>query len=233
MRDVEFSPAVEAQHHRLDRSDYQNIFVIGDVHGCRGTLERLISAIDPSPDDLLVLVGDLVRRGPDSRGVIELVRSSPNIRSVRGNNEEKIILGRKRVPDLTVKDIRWLRTLPVAISWPGNLVIHGGFDPWKPLENHTVHDLQNIASIADDGADRPYWWEVYTGRVRVFFGHKVLERPLVGDSAIGLDTGCCYGGQLSAFDCSTGRVITEKAPETYKDRPPRKVISPTTQATMT
>lgn len=192
MRDVAFSPAVEAQCRRINRAIYESVNVVGDVHGCRATLERLLQRVDPATDDLVVLVGDLVRRGPDSRGVIDLVRSTPNVVSVRGNNEEKIIRGKKHLPELTASDISWLRELPATLSWDGHLVVHGGIDPRKPRDELTVRDLQNTASISDDGG-RPYWWEVYDGPERVFFGHKVLERPFVGPSAVGLDTRCAYG----------------------------------------
>ena len=44
---------------------------IGDIHGCLAALETLLAAIRPQPDDTIVLLGDYVDRGPNSRGVIE------------------------------------------------------------------------------------------------------------------------------------------------------------------
>lgn len=46
---------------------------IGDIHGCSAALRALINAIQPATDDTLVLLGDYVDRGPDSRGVIDAV----------------------------------------------------------------------------------------------------------------------------------------------------------------
>ena len=48
--------------------------VIGDVHGCVDELSNLLSACEHGPVDQVVLVGDLVAKGPDSPGVLALVR---------------------------------------------------------------------------------------------------------------------------------------------------------------
>ena len=46
---------------------------IGDVHGCSAALAALIHAIGPGPEDVLVTLGDYIDRGPDSRGVLDLL----------------------------------------------------------------------------------------------------------------------------------------------------------------
>jgi serine/threonine protein phosphatase 1 len=63
---------------------------IGDMHGCRLALDGLLEALAPEGQDQLVLLGDYVDRGPDSRGVIEsLIELSRRCRLVRlmGNHE--------------------------------------------------------------------------------------------------------------------------------------------------
>ncbi|WP_423745195.1 metallophosphoesterase family protein (plasmid) [Haladaptatus sp. SPP-AMP-3] len=224
MNSAPFNRSISAQHRAIDLADWNDVYVIGDVHGCRKTLDKLVGELAPSDDDLLVFVGDLVRRGPDSHGVVELVRSSDNMLSVRGNNEEKLLRGRRVTPDLTEADLRWLFSLPVVITWENALVVHGGIDPRKPLGEHTVDDLQNVESLGDDG--RPFWWERYSGDDRVFFGHTVLERPVVEDAAVGLDTGCVYGGALTAYDVRRDRTIRVEPARTHKERPPEKFVRP-------
>lgn len=55
------------------------LYVIGDTHGCLDTLEEMYALIqrdldwDPPADWHLVLLGDYVDRGPDSRGVLDWV----------------------------------------------------------------------------------------------------------------------------------------------------------------
>jgi serine/threonine protein phosphatase 1 len=44
---------------------------IGDIHGCVQALDAIVEAIQPTRDDRLVLLGDYVDRGPDSRAVID------------------------------------------------------------------------------------------------------------------------------------------------------------------
>ena len=69
-------------------------FVIGDVHGEREQLERVLDRLPfVAPDDTLVLLGDYLDRGPDSRGVIERLRRLPEetagkVVLLRGNHED-------------------------------------------------------------------------------------------------------------------------------------------------
>jgi serine/threonine protein phosphatase 1 len=64
-------------------------WVIGDVHGMRLALEALLAAIsarDKHPRFLFT--GDYVNRGPDARGVLNLLVSLPNASFVRGNHDD-------------------------------------------------------------------------------------------------------------------------------------------------
>lgn len=68
------------------------ILVIGDIHGCFDELQALhqkavIEHNDGIPFDYVILVGDLCNKGPDSGKVIKWARTTPNVRSVRGNHE--------------------------------------------------------------------------------------------------------------------------------------------------
>lgn len=46
---------------------------IGDIHGCSAALAAVLEAIAPEADDTLITLGDYIDRGPDSRGVVELL----------------------------------------------------------------------------------------------------------------------------------------------------------------
>ncbi|EMA05556.1 serine/threonine protein phosphatase 1 [Haloarcula vallismortis] len=222
-----FNPAIDASHRRIHSNEWEDIYVVGDVHGCRATLEGLLSRLDPTPEELVVFVGDLVRKGPDSAGVVDIVRRTPNFITVRGNNEQKLIDGRKSIPSLTDDDLSWIASLPVAISWDDSLVVHGGVDHRKPIAEHELTELLNMRSLVPDGSyDRPYWFETRRDAPRIFFGHTVLSEPFETSSAVGLDTGCVYGGQLTAYRCSTGKFITVDPGTTHEDRSADSIVDP-------
>lgn len=67
---------------------------VSDIHGCLAALEALLAAIRPQPADTLVLLGDYVDRGPDSRGVIERIfslRQQCHLVPLLGNHDEMMV----------------------------------------------------------------------------------------------------------------------------------------------
>lgn len=224
LSDDDLAPEVAERHLRLDVDAWDDVFVVGDVHGCRAELEELLAALDPSDDDLVLIVGDLIRKGPDSHGVVELVRDTPNVFSIRGNNEAKLIHGRVDIPELDpVAD--YIESLPVVISFGDSFLVHGGVDTRMPLDEQGIERLLNTRAIPpENGYDGPFWFDYWEGPERVFFGHTPLDAPVVTDHAVGLDTGCVYGGSLTAYDYHADEVVAVPAFETYESRPDRKVL---------
>jgi len=225
LSDADFHEAVADHHRRIDVSAWDDIYVVGDVHGCIDELRALVDRLDPRPEDLLLFVGDLVRKGPDSAAVLDFVAERENAVSVRGNNEDKLIAGRSTLPSLTDAHRDYLDSLPLAVSWDDALAVHGGVDPTRPLSEQGPEDLLNCRSIPPGGGyDGPFWFERYQGPPRVFFGHTVLDAPLVTDWAVGLDTGCVYGGALTAYDWHADDLVSVPARETYQERPDAKFL---------
>jgi hypothetical protein len=80
---------MDAQH--LPAKGNRLVFV-GDVHGCRKDLERLLAKVDfHHKHDHLVLTGDMIAKGPDSPGVIRLA-AKLGASCIRGNWEDKLLL---------------------------------------------------------------------------------------------------------------------------------------------
>lgn len=223
--DGDLHETVARHHRRIDASAWEDIYVVGDVHGCLRELEDLLARLEPATGDLVVFVGDLVRKGPDSAGVVDLVRSRENFLSVRGNNEDKLIHGRETLATLDGADLGFLESLPVAVSWADAIAVHGGIDPRRPLSEQDAADLLTCRAVPpENGYDGPFWFEAYRGPPRVFFGHTVLDEPVVTDWTVGLDTGCVYGGALTAYDYYADELVSVPARETYRERSDRKIV---------
>nr|WP_277410198.1 metallophosphoesterase [Natrinema longum] len=184
----------------------------------------MLDTLEVGANDLAVFVGDLVRKGPESKAVLDRVRRSSQLVSVRGNNEQKLLEGEASLPDLDVVDYQYLESLPAAISWDGGLVVHGGLDPSRPLSAHSDEDVLTLRSPDGDGYDGPFWFESYEGPPRVFFGHTVLADPIEREWAVGLDTGCVYGGRLTAYDVRRGEVVSV-AGTSHVERSSEKIVT--------
>jgi len=70
-------------------------FAISDIHGCRRTFQSLLDQIGLSKADTLYLLGDYIDRGPDSKGVIDLIlqlrSEGHSVICLRGNHEQMLL----------------------------------------------------------------------------------------------------------------------------------------------
>ena len=105
MRDIELEMNLQKA---LDNG--HNVWVIGDIHGFNETLRTLVTNLALQRGDYVVLLGDLIDRGPNSYDVVQYVKTSPNIVTVKGNHEKMMIelfsLPRLERPD--VKLATWM-----------------------------------------------------------------------------------------------------------------------------
>ena len=81
-------------------------------------------------------------------------------------------------------------------------VVHAGLVPGRPPRDVAPDDLVSIRRLSMRG--RPFWYEVYRGPNLILFGHTPSKIPRARRSdgrlvALGLDTGCVYGGKLTAY----------------------------------
>ena len=126
------------------------LYLIGDVQGCDQALERLLREIDFSPSrDRLLLLGDLVNRGPDSLAVLDRVMALGHAAQAVLGNHDLHLLGvaagaRRAGAKDTLQDILaapgcnarldWLRQRPLALRERGALLVHAGVLPAWTLE---------------------------------------------------------------------------------------------------
>lgn len=184
--------------------------------------------IQPGSEDRVVFVGDLVARGPDTPSVLRYARELGAL-SVRGNHEHRMLLAHrarkenKRGPrlgpshqrllhELSEEDWQQLEALPLHLEFPdhGVLVVHAGVQPGVPLEEQQAWALMHMRSLTRHGApsDRysPTSWAAhYHEGPHVVYGHNAQAGLELHDNATGLDSGCCYGGRLSALVLKQGQ----------------------------
>lgn len=193
--------------------------IIGDIHGCRVELEELLDAAGYVKGDRVISVGDMLVRGPDPAGTIGLLRSIRAL-AVRGNHEDRVlrvlegIALHPAVSDMTKaaayalseEDRAWLRSLPLWLDLPEHAarVVHAGVVPGVPIERHAPEVLMTIRSLGRNGRPAPRrsgrpWGKSYTGPPHVVFGHNAQPEPQIHHWATGIDTGCVYGGRLTAL----------------------------------
>ena len=195
-------------------------FAIGDIHGCSKTFRRLLEVITLEKDDVLFLVGDLIDRGPDSKGVIDtvlsLVENGFDIRCCLGNHEDMMLLavhkgvfedllewlenggvttlksyGVNHPQEIPERHLCYLESLPLYHITKGFVVVHAGIDC-------TLED-----PFSEVGGEHMLWdrgGRVDIGRLggrRVVSGHSVrtLEeiRRSLGKKHLRIDNGCVYG----------------------------------------
>lgn len=195
---------------------------IGDVHGCARELSKLLSELAPGAGDQVVFVGDLVARGPDSRKVIQLAREIGAL-SVMGNHEHRLLVARKaqlsgeRAPRLgpshqallkEMSDEEWeyLESLPLSLEFVDNnvTVVHAGVVPGLPLSEQQAWTLLHVRSITAEGEPSDKfssvsWAALYRDERHIVFGHNAQAGLQMYPAATGLDTGCVYGGSLTAL----------------------------------
>jgi hypothetical protein len=213
--------------------------VIGDVHGCAEELAALLKACGCGASDEIVLVGDLVAKGPDSRGVLALVREH-GARAVCGNHDAHVLRYRRALeagkppPQLRAahaavarvldeSDWQLLSSLPLFLRLPRHdaIVVHAGLMPGVPLEAQDPELLLNLRTIRPDGSgsraanDGVLWGSLWRGPELVVFGHHARVGLQEHPFAIGLDTGCVYGGRLTAYMLPERRFVSVRAQRAY------------------
>lgn len=137
----------------LPESGGRRIFV-GDLQGCVGELEDLLAATAFVPGtDVLLPVGDLVNRGPESIQTLKLLREI-EARPVLGNHDLHAIAVREGTRKLSKEDtigeltdksdsndelLRWLGVQPLIRIFPDCYQVHAGLHPtWKGLKRITT-----------------------------------------------------------------------------------------------
>jgi serine/threonine protein phosphatase 1 len=205
------------------------LIAIGDIHGCSTALKTLIEAIAPRPDDTVVTLGDYIDRGPDSRGVIDLLiqlESKTQLVGLLGNHEEMMLevirnneshhrwcrFGGEDTLDSygfdgDLKDVipeshlRFLEQLGDYYETDKYFFTHAAYDPLTPLV-YQHPELLRWYSLRE-GVPTPHM----SGKKAVV-GHTADEGGEILDVGhlLCIDTYCYGGGWLTGYDLTNGRI---------------------------
>jgi serine/threonine protein phosphatase 1 len=202
---------------------------IGDIHGNLSAFDALLAAIKLTPDDHLILLGDYVDRGPDSKGVLQRIiqlRKTRRVTAIMGNHEEMMLAARAGHIDL-LRD--WILN-----GGMDTLISHGGARAtmrdipaahWHFLEHDLVDYLETDTHLfvhASCAPDRPLReqddatlrWE-RAERIRPHHSGKIIVcghtpqpagMPMNKGFVICLDTGAGYGELLTCLDVHSGQL---------------------------
>lgn len=91
------------------RQNQPRVIAIGDVHGCIDELKALLRKCDYHPGDIVIFLGDLVCKGPDSLSVVQMAREIGAI-GVRGNHDFEVVRWHQAIK--SGKIIVWCHALP-------------------------------------------------------------------------------------------------------------------------
>ena len=234
--------------------------IVGDIHGCLKEFQALLplTGLDEQ-EDTLVILGDIIDRGPDSYGVLRKIlrlkaKMGGRLHCIMGNHEDMAIKaiqtndrvhwnrnggGKTRKSFFKHKDpfqryVGYLEELHLYYETDAFLCVHAGAaeEGPKATDRHTFLWDREIAG------GKPY------GGKLLIFGHTSADQavyrdekgrpaqilkgdhPLPKKGSICLDTGCVYGGRLSAMVIEKGtfHICSQEAAkeEPISHQPPEK-----------
>lgn len=205
------------------------LIAISDIHGCSTALRALIGAIDPRAEDTIIVLGDFIDYGPDSKGVVEQLMDLSQrceLITVMGNHEEMLLTaldsrselkywlncggertldsygyvpGGDLIPDAHLRFIRSCRNYYETES---HIFVHANYDHRLPMNR--IGSTRLRWEFLEPHRQCPH----FSGK-RVVVGHtpQVSGEILDLGFLICIDTDCSRGGWLTVLDVETGRVV--------------------------
>lgn len=214
---------------------HERTIFIGDIHGCAAEFEAILDAVVfRTGRDRLLLTGDAFTRGPDPMRVWELIGET-RADMVLGNHDDRQLrqlresarggeprfkhdqqLTFDKLEPVSSQLLAWLEERPLFME-EEFILVHAGVHPEKGLAGTTREEFLTIRTWPPaDGMDGPRWHDVIApikGRTLVF-GHDAPGGLVVRRTEehlapwlLGLDSGCIYGGALSAWIMEEQRLV--------------------------
>jgi len=210
--------------------------VFGDIHGCDVALNTLLDKLQVTPDDTVVLLGDVVSRGPATQQCVDRVLElSQHCRLifVRGNHEEMMLDSMQHgdleqiwlkhggtealqsygggYDTIPQEHVKFLESSLDYWESDSEIFVHANLEPHVALEDQTGEWLRWIRFV---GYEEPH----PSGK-RVICGHTPQPAgvPSIVDGWVCLDTWVYHNGYLSALDVASNRLYQAKQSGEYRE----------------
>jgi serine/threonine protein phosphatase 1 len=223
---------------RLAVTPVPRILAIGDIHGCATALSSLLAGLKIAADDTVIMLGDAIDRGPDSRGVIEqllALRERTNLVCIMGNHEQMLLdalkgempiqewlihggaqaldsygkgFGIDAVPH---EHIEFIRSWGDLYETDNHFFAHGNYFAGRPLNDQPWGELRwQSLKWHSPG---PHC----SGKTAVL-GHTSNKQGEIVNLGhlVCIDTYCCGGFWLTALDVVTGRAWQSNEREEFR-----------------
>lgn len=209
-------------------------FAIGDIHGrCNALLEVFKQSKFNYKNDMLIVLGDVVDGGKQTKQVVDELLKIKNLTFVLGNHDKwlmdfirtrkreqiwyiqggKATLNSYRVNGkitIPLEHIEFFNRHKLYHIMDNMLFVHGGYDIKKGVENTSEFDLlwdRSLISYAKDNIIQPYD-KVFVGHTTTqLYGNlpevKDLYRPIHFNNLIMMDCGAGWNGRLSIMNTNT------------------------------
>ncbi len=217
----------------------KRLFAIGDIHGCFGQFQELVEEqIQLRKEDKLILLGDYIDRGLQSKEVIDYIISLQNegfdIVALTGNHEVMLLdafedegnillwllngggrtlksFGVESIKSLAPKYLRFFKSLPFYYAFGNYLFVHAGFNDGATDPFQDRYSMVWESSLS-------YSHPLLSGKT-IIHAHRPI--PLgycfrqIEDNCkvINIDTGCVYKdsadyGVLTAIELTSKKLFS-------------------------
>jgi len=192
---------------------------IGDIHGCSDALSLLLDTVQIQSADTVVVLGDVIDRGPNSRGVIERLMElsrTAKVIGICGNHEEMLFQSVARgtprmlwlgsgaratldsyggqLAGIPESHLAFLQSFVDFWQTDSHIFVHGNVAPDEPVE---LQGSSYLRWSGFSGSERPHC----SGKI-IVCGHtgQVQGLPVHVPGYVCIDTRACSGKWLTCLD---------------------------------
>lgn len=204
------------------------VIAIGDIHGCFPAFESILAEVAPRSDDLVVVLGDFIDRGPESQRVVDrliALTGQTRLVPILGNHEELLLsildghlylLGNwlafgglatlesyavRHPGEIPQEHVAFLKSCQPYFETATHFFVHATYLPRRPLNKQPTEVLRWDSLRAK--LPKPH----RSGKICIC-GHTSQKTGEVLDAGYikCIDTHVYGGGWLTALDVHTGQI---------------------------